>query len=69
MEWNKIKMIFIIVFFIFDIFFGYQFFEKCLSSEYEVIKNLNVEKDMEMDYIIFGNLFFDFEMGYRLMVG
>ncbi len=44
MEWNKTKTIFIIAFLILDIFLGYQFFEKRSSSEYEVIKNSNVEK-------------------------
>ncbi|WP_353406935.1 two-component system regulatory protein YycI [Bacillus velezensis] len=69
MEWNKTKTIFIIAFLILDIFLGYQFFEKRSSSEYEVIKNSNVEKDMEMDHITFGNLSSDSATGYRLTAG
>ncbi|KXZ13189.1 two-component system regulatory protein YycI [Bacillus nakamurai] len=66
MEWNKTKTIFIIAFLILDIFLGFQFFEKRSSSEYEVIKTSNVENDMEMDHIVFGNLSADSTAGYRL---
>lgn len=56
LDWSKTKTIFIITFFILDIFLGYQFIQKKNSSQLDVILEATIEEQLEADGITYVDL-------------
>jgi regulatory protein YycI of two-component signal transduction system YycFG len=56
MEWSKTKTMFIIVFFILDIFLATQFFNKYSKSQLDVIQNASDEERLKADEITYVTL-------------
>ncbi|MFI8709685.1 two-component system regulatory protein YycI [Bacillus sp. NPDC077411] len=53
MDWNRIKTIFIVTFFILDLFLVFQFVQKRDSNQLEYTTETNIEEQMKADKIIF----------------
>ena len=56
MDWNKTKSIFIMVFFVLDIFLLYQFLEKKDNYQFEYITEATIEDRLQENEITYNSL-------------
>lgn len=56
MDWSKIKTIFIITFFILDVFLGYQFIQKRSSNQIDIALEMSIEDQLKQDEITYNEL-------------
>ncbi|MDM5191084.1 two-component system regulatory protein YycI [Bacillus sp. DX4.1] len=56
MDWNRIKTIFIVTFFVLDLFLVFQFIQKQDSNQLELMTETDVSDQLKADKITIGNL-------------
>lgn len=66
MDWSKTKTIFIVAFLVLDIFLAIQFFAKKDSSQYAIIQDVPIEKQLAAEDITYGELPSGKEKGFSI---
>lgn len=56
MDWDRIKTIFIVTFFVLDLFLIFQFIQKQDSNQLELIAETKIDQELKANKITMGNI-------------
>lgn len=56
MDWDRIKTIFIVTFFVLDLFLIFQFIQKQDSNQLELIAETKIDQELKANKITIGNI-------------